>query len=74
MAASKYLQHKYRREWHTPRLGIKVWVNLEAKAGYVLSLQREKSLPIPALLIDLLKIEIYHTGTVCTNPKGFPKV
>lgn len=62
MAASKYLQHKYRTEGHTPRLGIKVWVNSEAKSGYVLSLQREKSLPIPALLIDLLKKEIYHTG------------
>ena len=45
----KYLQYKYCTEGHTPRLGIKVWVNSEAKSGYVSSLQREKSLPIPAL-------------------------
>ena len=89
------------------RFGIKVWVNSEAKSGYVLSLQiytgaadnpEKKGLAnrvvmdlvqmyegknhflyvhnfytSPALLIDLLKKEIYCTGTVRTNRKGFPK-
>ena len=89
------------------RFGIKVWVNLEAKSEYVLSLQiytgaadnpEKKGLAnrvvmdlvqmyegknhflyvdnfytSPALLIDLLKKEIYCTGTVRTNRKGFPK-
>ena len=89
------------------RFGIKVWVNSEAKSGYVLALQvytgaaddsgkkgvanrvvmdlmqryegKNHFLYIdnfytnPTLLIDLLKKDIFCTGTLRINRKGFPK-